>query len=79
MIFDRFPSRQKAEEFVETVCRDFNLQGWVFDDEESASLSDEFPYRLEPPIVHIERSGYLAVEQGVRDCVEKFGGRFAGT
>jgi hypothetical protein len=78
LIFGRFPSRDKADSFVATVQKEFGLAGHVFDDEESAFEHDWFPYSLEAPIVHIDRSE-LEIERAVEALVTFFGGEFAGT
>jgi hypothetical protein len=85
LIFDNFPSRSKAESFVAAIHQEFGLEGQVFDDEESAFENDWFPYRLYPPIVHIDRPEELEleeqirVEQRIEDRVTEFAGTFAGT
>jgi hypothetical protein len=76
-IFDRFPSREKAEAFVRLVKRDFGLDGQVFDDEEKAFEHDMFPFRLDPPIVHIDRvdidrDDCLAVEKRSQSWCRSF-------
>jgi hypothetical protein len=79
LIFDRFPSRDKAEGFVAEIQKRFGLAGLVFDDEESAFEHDPFPYSLEAPIVHIDRSDDYEIERAVEERVTSFGGGFAGT
>jgi hypothetical protein len=84
LIFDRFPSRDKAESFVAEIQRKFGLAGLVFDDEESAFEHDPFPYSLEAPIVYIDRPGidhpdHYEIERAVEARVEAFRGEFAGT
>jgi hypothetical protein len=79
LIFDRFPSRDKAESFVAEIQKRFGLAGLVFDDEESAFEHDPFPYSLEAPIVHIDRSDDYEIERAVEERVTSFGGGFAGT
>jgi hypothetical protein len=85
LIFDQFPSRQKAEEFVNAVKACFDLDGQVFDDEGTAQEHDLFPFPLYPPIVHIDRaeaeevSSRLTLESKVRGLVHAFGGDYAGT
>jgi hypothetical protein len=54
------------------------LAGLVFDDEKSACEHGAFPYSLEAPIVHIERSA-PEIESAIEARVEIFGGEFAGT
>jgi hypothetical protein len=78
LIFDRFHSRDKAESFIAEIQKKFGLAGLVFDDEESAFEHDPFPYSLEAPIVHIDRSD-LEIEHTVKARVQVLGGEFAGT
>jgi hypothetical protein len=82
LIFDRFPSRELAEEFVAAVKEAFGLKGWVYDEQETACQTDVFPWKLDPPIVHVERcwdrEDRSDLEWKVRDFVDYFGGTFAG-
>jgi hypothetical protein len=84
LIFNKFPSRKAAELFVTAIQKDFGLDGQVFDDEESAFEHDMFPFRLKPPIVHIDRidfdrPGHLEIQDQVIERVTDFRGEFAGT
>ena len=91
LIFDRFPSRDKAESFVAVIQKEFNLAGQIFDDSDSAQEHDPFPWVLDPPVVHIDRPDIkmddideeiahnIAIEEAVEDRVTDFGGTFAGT
>ncbi len=80
MIFDRFPTRARAEAFRAAVKAEFDLDGQVFDTDAAAQSHDPFPFRLEPPIVHVDRhDDAAAVEERVIRLVAIFGGTFAGT
>jgi hypothetical protein len=84
MIFDGFPTRDKAEEFVKDIHAEFGLGGLVFDDMESAMEHDVFPFELNPTIVHIDRpdmddDNAREIEKRVEGRVTQFGGVFAGT
>jgi hypothetical protein len=60
----------------------FGLKGWVYDEQETACQTDVFPWKLDPPIVHVERcwdrEDRSDLEWKVRDFVDYFGGTFAG-
>lgn len=90
LIFDRFPSREQATAFARSV-RESGLQASVYDSQEISNRVDPFPFKLDPPIVLIERPP-LAVdateqdfdarsdrEEKLRSLVSRFGGHFAGT
>jgi hypothetical protein len=79
MIFDRFPSRDRTEAFRAFAKDEFGLDGQVFDTDDAAQEHDPFLYRLDPPVVHIDRSDDETVERRVVDLVTAFGGTFAGT
>jgi hypothetical protein len=88
MIFDQFANRQKAEDFVRAVKKDYGLEGQIFDNEEAAYEHDWFPFPLLPPIVHIDRpenfdrfsrDDCLRIETEVEGLGGLFGGTFAGT
>lgn len=82
MIFDRFPTRERGEAFRAAVKVEIGLDGQVFDTVAAAQEHDPFPFRLDPPIVHIDRSGEGltgAVEKRVIALAASFGGTFAGT
>ena len=61
LIFDKFPSKEKADAFAVTVKEEFGLEAEVFDSQEASEeglndpnttgLRDWFPQRLDPPIV----------------------------
>jgi hypothetical protein len=79
MIFDRSPSRERAEAFRAAVKAAVGLDGQIFDTEAAAHEHDPFPWRLDPPIVHVDRCDDLDVEDRVERRVALFGGTFAGT
>jgi hypothetical protein len=84
LIFDGFPSKEKAEAFVSNIREKFGLNGLVFDDVETAMEHDVFPYELNVPIVHIDRPDMyrddaLKIERRIQQSVKQFGGVFAGT
>jgi hypothetical protein len=84
LIFDRFPTREKAEEFVKDIHTEFGLDGQIFDDVATAMEHDIFPYELDPTIVHIDRpdmddDNAFEIEKRVEERVTQFGGVFAGT
>jgi hypothetical protein len=79
LIFDDFPSRSVAEGFVATVKRSIGLDGQVFDTVQEAFEHDPYPFGLQPPIVHIDRSDDQLLEARARRLVGEFGGQYAGT
>jgi hypothetical protein len=79
MIFDRFSSRERAEAFRAAVMAEIGLEGQIFDTVTAAQEHDPFPGRLEPLIVHIDRSDDRDVEERVVQRATSFGGTFAGT
>ena len=78
MIFDGFPTMADAEAFVAHVKDRYGLDGQTFDSVDAAMAHDPFPFVLNPPVVHIERTD-SAIEQQIWDAVTPFGGEFAGT
>ena len=84
MIFDGFASMEQAEAFVAAVKQQYGLDGQTFADEAEAMEHDPFPWRLDPPIVHVDRmpvDSHIAskVESAVGDYVGEFGSVYAGT
>ena len=86
LIFDRFGTRQAAEDFAAAVALEHGLDGRVCDSQEESDTHDPFPFVLTPPIVLIDRPGDdpgadndEAVEVEVIAVVAVFGGSFAGT
>jgi len=86
MIFDHFPSTERAQAFRSAVEQRFGLDGQVFESAAEAQAVGFFPFELDPPVVLVDRvflagSDELdfAVEQRVYDLVIEFGGTFAGT
>jgi hypothetical protein len=83
LIFDRFPTRQQAENFVSAITSEFSLEGEVFADQETSNQADPFPFLLNAPIALISRPmgnpNRLAIEQLIIKRVRRFGGVFAGT
>ncbi len=85
LIFDRFPTRQKAEDFVAYVKDKFNLWAQVYDSQKEANKVDIFPWALDAPIVLVERTLLACDSEGenieilIETDVDKFGGTFAGT
>lgn len=69
MIFDRFPSIDKAREFAAAVG------GQAYS--ERRDDIDPFPFDLNPPVVYVPRreSGELRIQA----LATMFGGEFAGT
>lgn len=85
LIFDRFPSRAKAEQFATTVEKEFGLATQICESQQESDRIAPFPFRLALPIVLVKRpEGYdmedlLKEERVVEERVRTFGGIFAGT
>jgi hypothetical protein len=96
LIFDNFKSRERAEEFAADVRLTFRRRTDVHDTQEEmvgaaghnpfkkakdGKLHDYFPYKLNPPIVLVERldNEPPGTESRIIDLVVKYGGEFAGT
>lgn len=80
MIFDNFPSREKAEDFAAAVKKNYNRECWVHDTQESSNAQDPFPYRLDPPVVLVERDyNHFTWEEEIAALVKQYGGTYAGT
>lgn len=78
LIFDQFPSREKAEPFVAAVRRDYGLKGYVYDSQEESDATDYFPFLLTGIIVHIQRT-LDSRENYIINEVGSYGGSWAGT
>ena len=77
MIFDRFPSKEKAEQFAADVSAAFGRQATVHDSQRDAETRDVFPWQLDPPIVMVDRDD--GTDDPISEMVESYGGTFAGT
>ena len=92
LIFDSFKTRKDAEKFAATVMKKHGLRANVYDSQQESEpkditeifgdpykngVKDDFPYRLVPPIVLVERSE--STDDAVGDLVEQYGGVFVGT
>jgi hypothetical protein len=76
LIFDSFPDKQKAKEFLVTSLQKFGYigAGVVFDNWEDFDLFYAYPFELTFPVaVVFERSW-----EEQRNLAKSFGGRFAG-
>lgn len=79
LIFDKFSAKDDARSFAEFVKDNYDLDTTIFDSQIESDRADPFPYKLEPPIVHVPRLDDLDKEQSIIDSVEQFGGTWAGT
>jgi hypothetical protein len=84
LIFDSFPSTEKADAFVSVVKERYGLDGAVYSSQEASQdqpqlIWDPFPWGLDPPIVLIERHESVQKERAIETAVEPFGGTFVGT
>jgi hypothetical protein len=55
LIFDRFVTREHAENFARSAGERFGLGATVHDTQEESNAIDPFPFALTPPIVLVER------------------------
>lgn len=78
LIFDRFASRNHANNFVDWVASNHGLRCTIHDSQQSSNAVDPFPFMLDPPIVLVQRAS-LETEEAVEASVTLFGGVFAGT
>ena len=78
MIFDSFPSLEKAMTFAREIKRRYRLDVEVFTDSKSAHWHDWFPGVQVPPVVHVDRTE-IDTEREIEELVEEFGGVFIGT
>lgn len=85
LIFDRFPSEQRAKDFASAVEREFKLKTSFFMDQDKSNEVDPFPFQLVPPIILVDRpvnaKGEIDfdLEAKVEQSVTQFDGTFAGT
>lgn len=79
LIFDRFPSAAKAEEFATHVRETFSREAEVFATRDESDAHDPFPFALDGPIVHVERFEDYSQEEAIIQTVRSFDGAFAGT
>ena len=82
MIFDSFPSPQQAADFARDIESRFRLTSQAFLSQEESNKYDAFPFRLNPPIVLVERPNIddrEHFEQLIEKSAQKFHGKFAGT
>jgi hypothetical protein len=85
LIFDNFPSKQVAEAFRNHVRKTYGQESQIFDSQAEANAHDPFPFKLVPPIVHVDRLEHdnsdveINIETNIEKSVRIFGGQFAGT
>lgn len=79
MIFDNFPARKDAEAFAAHVKAEFGRDATVYDSQADSNKVDVFPFRLEPPIVLVQRLDDHDGEDDVEESAVRFKGQFAGT
>lgn len=79
LIFDSFDSMADAERFAAAIESEFKRETHVYGDIDAANDADPFPFQLNGPVVHVERTLDYELEDVIRPRVRDFGGRFAGT
>jgi len=79
LIFDSFPNALKAETFADHVRMKHGLSANVYDTQEDSNKVDAFPWKLNAPIVLVQRDDDDNLERQVENLVIAFDGRFAGT
>jgi hypothetical protein len=84
LVFDRFPSRDSAQEFAAEIVARFGKKAWIFDNLDEAQQANPVSFDRTPPIVHTERhhgpkaDENNAVEDAIKARVKRFGGEYAG-
>jgi len=90
MIFDNFPSLEKAEAFAKKVREHYCLRAQVFMEENQAQEHDRGPeVHVDRVVLVVKEKGVrnlrkeiawtIAIEEGVEKLVEEFGGVYIGT
>lgn len=85
LIFDKFSTLAQAESFASFVENQFGLGTQTYDNEGEAQLADPFPWRLDAPIVHVDRvypdgtETTIEQEERIQLLVQDYDGTFAGT
>jgi hypothetical protein len=73
LIFDGFPSREKADAFVKSVTERERLLATVYATRDESNKVDPFPHKLTPPIVLIEHCDAI-IEERLTNRAQDFGG-----
>lgn len=79
LIFDSFPTQERATEFANHIGKQFNRKAVVCQTADEARKIDAFPFELTPPIVLVERLKDNSDETAIESSVKQFDGSFAGT
>lgn len=79
LIFDGFPNRNAAEGFSQHIQAEYKRDAKVYDSQADSNAVDPFPFRLNPPIVLVERKDDYSDEEEIERSVKNFNGSFAGT
>lgn len=85
LIFDQFPTMERAEAFVAEAKRRFDLGGEVFATNAEAYADDARAWVCEPPIAYIDRASddlpivyAVALEESVEALGVEYGGTYTG-
>lgn len=79
LLFDKWPDRGRIAEFIDAVHElDPDLDCHIYETVQASDAADPFPYRLYPPIVHVDRTDENT-EAIIESLGEAHGARFAGT
>jgi hypothetical protein len=84
LIFDRFPSMERAREFAAIVKERYGRDGQIFKHEQIMRERGRVDLELKPPIVFIESGWDLdsdrwdAVREAILKLGQDHGGTFAG-
>lgn len=81
MIFDSFPSLDRAVMFSKAVARKFDKKAHVCKTRRAVDKLDLFPFRVKMPAVLVEREDTIDYKQErqIEEMAREFGGIFAGT
>ena len=78
LIFDRFPSIEKAAGFAAAVKENYGRESQLYTKGDEAAEAGFFPFRLDGTVVLVERESYDN-EEAIIQLVKAHSGEFAGT
>lgn len=78
LIFHKFPSWDRADEFAQALVEKCAAGVWVCTSQREGNRYDPFPFTLTPPIVYAPR-GLPDWERYAENLVTEYDGVFAGT
>jgi hypothetical protein len=80
MIFDSFPSREKAEKCASEIRLKFHLKVTIHDSQYDSDREEPFMFGLDPPIVVVKyERGNLKEKKKICKLASRYGGIYSGT